>query len=107
MKYKFMTQPLLAGLYEPEGIYPDGRSILVECDRHNQRGPGHIDLWKLALDGSGKSERLTHFSDYPTYKASNPVVSDDGRFIAFQMGRSGDAAGVGHGIFVYDVERVQ
>ena len=92
---------------EPEGIYPDGQSILVECDRQNPRGPGHIDLWKLALDGSGHSERLTYFSDYQGYKASNPVVSDDGRYIAFQMGRSGDAAGVGHGLFLYDVDRAR
>ena len=92
---------------EPEGIFPDGQPTLVECDRQNHQGPGHIDLWKLALDGSGRYERLTHFSDYPGYKASNPVVSDDGRFIAFQMGHSGDAAGVGHGIFVYDVEKAE
>ena len=88
---------------EPEGMFPDGRATLVECDRQNHQGPGHIDLWKLALDGSGQYERLTFFSDYPGYKASNPVVSDDGRFIAFQMGKAGDAAGVGHGIFIYDI----
>ncbi len=88
---------------EPEGIYPDGRYTLVECDRHNHLGTGHIDLWRLKLDGSGEYKRLTWFSDYPGYKCSNPVVSDDGRFIAFQMGRSGDAAGVGHGIFVLDL----
>jgi hypothetical protein len=34
-------------------------------------------------------------------------VSDDGRFIAFQMAKSREAAGVGHGIFVYDIEKVQ
>jgi hypothetical protein len=38
----------------------------------------------------------------PTYRASNPVVSDDGRYMAFQMGRSGVAAGIGYGIFLYD-----
>jgi Tol biopolymer transport system component len=88
---------------EPEGIYPDGQFTLVECDKHNLQGAGHVDLWKLKLDGSGHYERLTHFSDFPGYKASNPVVSDDGRFIAFQLARSRDAAGVGHGIFVYDI----
>jgi len=93
-----------AGTYdEPEGIYPDGSHTLVECDRHNHLGTGHIDLWRLKLDGSGEYTRLTHFSDYPGYKCSNPVVSDDGKTIAFQLGRTGDAAGVGHGIFVYDV----
>ena len=41
-------------------------------------------------------------SGYPGYKASNPVISADGRFMAFQMARVGDPAGVGRGIFVYD-----
>jgi len=90
---------------EPEGIFPNGRHTLVECDEQNRQGPGHIDLWKLALDGSGGYTQLTHFSDFPGYKASNAVVSDDGRFIAFQMGHAGDPAGVGHGIFVYDLTK--
>jgi hypothetical protein len=34
------------------------------------------------------------------------VVSDDGRFIAFQMAKSREAVGIGHGIFVYDIELV-
>ena len=88
---------------EPEGIFPDGEHTLVECDKQNLKGSGCVDLWKLKLDGSGACERLTHFSDYPGYKASNPVVSDDGRFIAFQMAKSREAAGVGHGIFVLDL----
>lgn len=90
---------------EPEGIFPDGRFTLVECDKQNLKGPNHVDLWKLRLDGSGSCERLTHFSDYPGYKASNPVVSDDGNFIAFQLAKSGEGAGVGHGIFILDLEK--
>ena len=43
--------------------------------------------------------------DYAGYKASNPVVSDDGRFMAFQMAKSRDAAGVGYGIFIFDFEK--
>src|ERR1041384_430499 len=85
---------------EPEGIFPDGQFTLVECDRQNRKGSGNVDLWKLKLDGSGQTERLTYFSDYAGYKASNPVVSDDGRFIAFQMAKSKDPAGVGYGIFI-------
>jgi hypothetical protein len=92
---------------EPEGIFPDGEFTLVECDRQNLKGPGNVDLWKLKLDGSRQYERLTFFSDYPGYKASNPVVSDDGKFIAFQMARAKDPAGVGHGIFVYDIEKAK
>ena len=90
---------------EPEGIFPDGQYTLVECDRQNHGGWQRVDLWKLRLDGSGRSERLTHFSDYPGYKASNPVVSDDGRYMAFQTARTTEAAGVGHGIFLYDFEK--
>jgi hypothetical protein len=92
---------------EPEGIFPDGKHTLVECDRHCGKGPGHIDLYKLALDGSGRTERLTFFNEYPGYKASNPVVGDDGRYIAFQLARSQDAAGVGHGILVFDLGMYQ
>jgi hypothetical protein len=76
---------------EPEGIFPDGQYTLVECDKHTagkpKRGPGQVDLYKLKLDGSGQTQRLTFFNDYEGYKASNPVVSDDGRFMAFQMAR--------------------
>ena len=89
---------------EPEGIYPDGAHTLVECDRHSGKGSGHVDLWKLALDGSGRYERITWFSDGGRFKASNPVVSDDGRWIAFQVPRVGLAAGVGEGLYVLDLE---
>ena len=89
---------------EPEGIFPDGRYTLVECDKHNPKGTQYIDIYKLALDGSGKTERLTNFADYPGYKASNPVVSDDGRYMAFQVAKKGDAAGVGRGILIFDLE---
>ncbi len=92
---------------EPEGIFPDGQFTLVECDRQNHQGSGHVDLWRLKLDGSGQLERLTFFSDYPGYKASNPVVSDDGRFMAFQMAKSNDPAGVGYGVFIYDFAKAK
>jgi Tol biopolymer transport system component len=90
---------------EPEGIFPDGQWACVESDRDSPtgRGSGHVDIWKLALDGSGRMERLTRFNEYPGYKASNPVISDDGRFMAFQTARSKDPAGVGYGIFIADL----
>ncbi len=88
---------------EPEGIFPDGRHTLVECDKHNRKGSQHVDIYKLALDGSGDIERVTRFCDYPGYKASNPVVSDDGKFIAFQFARVGDPAGVGRGLLILDL----
>lgn len=93
---------------EPEGIFPDGKSTCVESDREagsGARGSQHVDIWKLALDGSGRMERLTTFNLYPGYKASNPVISDDGRFMAFQWARVGDPAGFGRGLFLYDLRR--
>lgn len=90
---------------EPEGIFPDGKHTLVECDVQKPGGPANLDLWKLALDGSGRQVRLTHFSDFPGYKATNGVVSDDGNWMAFQMGRAGDAPGIGHGVFLMDLTR--
>jgi Tol biopolymer transport system component len=93
---------------EPEGIFPDGKYTLVESDRHVSKGEEfkgiqYIDIHKLALDGSGTYERITHFSDYTGWKATNPVVSDDGRFIAFQYAKYGDPAGVGRGILLFDI----
>jgi hypothetical protein len=55
------------------------------------------------LDGQGRTERLTLFAEYPGYKATNPVISDDGRYMAFQFARKGDPAGVGRGITVFDL----
>jgi hypothetical protein len=96
---------------EPEGIFPDGIYTAVEGDRQcdvpgGKRGSGNIDIWKLKLDGTGKDlTRLTYFNDYEGGKASNPVVSTDGRFMAFQVARAEDPAGVGYGILVYWFKR--
>jgi len=105
---KIVNYSMAPGQYdEPEGIFPDGKHTLVECDKHSRAGVQHIDIYKLALDGSGRTRRMTFFSDYPGYKASNPVVSDDGRYIAFQVARRGDSAGVGRGIFIFDIEKFE
>jgi hypothetical protein len=89
---------------EVEGIFPDGRYTLVESSKQvetlgGQHGSREIDIWKLRLDGTGKDfVRVTNFNDYVGWKASNPVVSTDGRYIAFQIARAADEAGVGYGI---------
>jgi len=88
---------------EVEGTSPDGRWTLVESSREQGAGNQdfhHIDIWRLWLEGGHEFERMTRWGDYPGFKASNPVVSNDGRRIAFQSGRTDEAAGVGHGIFV-------
>jgi len=92
---------------ETEGIFPDGQYTCVEGDRQvaelgGKHGSGNIDVWKLKLDGTGKDfVRLTHFNDFEGGKSSNPVVSTDGRFMAFQTARNTDPAGVGYGIILY------
>jgi hypothetical protein len=92
---------------ECEGIFPDGKYTLVEADRQcaelgGRRGASNIDIWKLKLDGTGKDfVRLTHFNDYEGGKASNPVVSTDGKYMAFQTANTADPAGVGYGILLY------
>ena len=107
-----VNQSASIGFYnEPEGIFPDGLHTCVESD-HQSRAFGdpasfrNIDIWKLRLDGTGKSfTRLTTFNDHEGWKASNPVVSRDGRFMAFQVGRTADEAGVGYGILLMRFDR--
>jgi hypothetical protein len=92
---------------ECEGIFPDGKYTLVEGDRQcdwlgGKRGASNIDIWKLKLDGAGKDfVRLTNFNDFEGGKASNPVVSTDGKYMAFQFANTADPAGVGYGILLY------
>jgi Tol biopolymer transport system component len=92
---------------ECEGIFPDGKYTLVEGDRQcdwlgGKRGGSNIDIWKLRLDGTGKDfVRLTNFNDFEGGKASNPVVSTDGRYMSFQSAKTTDPAGVGYGLLLY------
>ena len=87
---------------EIEGIYPDGRFALVESSRDQPTNTSKtIDIWKLELKpGNSEMTRVTRWGDFPGNKASNPVVSPDGRAIAFQSGRMGEESGVGFGIYV-------
>jgi Tol biopolymer transport system component len=91
---------------EVEGIFPDGEYTLVESSREQlEHNSNYIDIWKLKLEpNSTDFTRVTHWGEYRGYKASNPVVSPDGKRMAFQSARSKDPAGVGYGIFVMDVK---
>jgi GH43 family beta-xylosidase len=95
---------------EVEGIFPGGEYSLVEADRQcdwlgGKRGGSNIDIWKLKLDGTGKNfERITHFNDYEGGKASNPVISSNGEYMAFQFANTADPAGVGYGLLLYKFE---
>lgn len=88
---------------EAEGVFPDGKFTLVERAKHNGNHWPLIDAYKLALDGSGRVERMTYFTTYPGYKAGEQVISDDGRYMAFTLGKSGMEAGQGFGLFLYDI----
>lgn len=96
---------------EVEGIFPDGKYTLVESSKQvntlgGEHGSREIDIWKLRMDGTGKDfVRLTNFNDYQGWKASNPVVSTDGRQIAFQIARTTDEAGVGYGIVLLRLKK--
>ncbi|MCA1963227.1 MAG: alpha/beta hydrolase fold domain-containing protein [Prosthecobacter sp.] len=89
---------------EVEGIFPDGQSTLVERNRSVSKPWPMVDAWRVWFDGSREPQRLTLFLDFPGHKASNYVVSQDGRLIAFQLGVSGDEAGVGYGVFLMEVD---
>jgi Tol biopolymer transport system component len=87
---------------EVEGIFPDGTHTLVESSRDQAaQDSAHIDIWKMPLvPNATEYVRMTHWGEYDGYKASNPVVSPDGKTIAFQSARTKDPAGVGYGIFL-------
>ena len=96
----------VAGEYnEVEGIFPNGEYTLVESSREQiEQNSNYIDIWKLKLEPNSQDfTRMTHWGEYAGFKASNPVVSPDGKRFAFQSARSKDPAGVGYGIFVMDL----
>ena len=92
---------------EAEGIFPDGKYILIESDRHQpreERNKYKLDIYKLKLDGSGEVERLADFSTryFNKIKSDNPVVNKKGNMIAHQFGFQ-KGAGDGRGIFLFDL----
>jgi hypothetical protein len=90
---------------EAEGVFPDGRFTIVESDRHTrEKRKWRIDLYRLALDGSNRSDRLTFFEGIEgPYHGSNGDVSPDGRYLAVQLGIHGMGAGQGRGLMLIDL----
>jgi hypothetical protein len=89
---------------EPEGIFPDGLHTLVEHGPSDKNAWPLLDLYKLKLDGSGEMQRLTYFTDYKGYKANQGVISDDGKYLSFQIGKDNTEPGVGFGFLIMDLE---
>jgi hypothetical protein len=98
------------GYAEVEGVFPDGRSTLVEYSEEVEfRKATHIiDLWQFALDGSGTKRRVTHYNALdPSLKANQGVVSPDGRWMAFGVSTGAIEAkvpGQGIGMFLMDLK---
>ncbi len=92
---------------EAEGVFPDGESIAIEreVDTYTAVPVGDIDIWRLPLDGRGVPERLTYFSEYRGYGANNPVISPDGRKMAFGLRVKGGGHGNAEGMLLYDFEK--
>ena len=93
---------------EPEGVFPDGKYMLAESSRHRHNVPGKknydgIDLYIVALDGTGATQRLTFFNEDPLFKCTQGVISDDGKYMAFQLSKTTDETGYGYGVMVMDV----
>jgi hypothetical protein len=95
------------GYDEAEGVFPGGNSIAVEreVDTYTAIPVGDIDIWQLALDDTGKSRRLTYFSEYAGFGANNPVVSPNGRKMAFGLRIKGGQHGNAHGMLLYDFNK--
>ena len=85
---KTTTYRKLAGEYnEVEGIFPDGAYTLVESSREQlEQNSNYIDIWKLKLEPDSQDfTRVTHWGEYRGFKASNPVVSPNGKRIAYLL----------------------
>ena len=92
---------------EAEGVFPDGKTIAVEreVDTYTAVPVGDIDIWQLSLDGSAASRRLTYFSQYAGFGANNPVVSPDGKKMAFGLRIKGGEHGNAQGILLYHFDK--
>lgn len=98
---------------EPEGVFPDGKYILVESDMYLpiSQHAQVLDLYRMKIDGKGNDMlRLTHFGDYNipnsdvTFKANQGVISEDGKYMLFGEGRSNTNSqpGTGFGLYLLD-----
>jgi hypothetical protein len=90
---------------EAEGIHPSGESIFVERDRAIELFPSTVEIWRLTLDGSGRFERMTNFTQYCGYGADQPVVAPNGREFVFQMDQAGGAQGQGAAMLLFDLDQ--
>jgi hypothetical protein len=85
---------------EAEGVAPGGQWEAVE------RGYPEVDIWRLSLDGEAVWEQLTFVAEqFPGWKASNPVISPDERWMAFTLGLiDAPSEGSGVALLLFDLD---
>ncbi|MEU1957129.1 TolB family protein [Nocardia rhamnosiphila] len=89
---------------EAENVAPDGEAVYVERDFvHEGDTAGEIDIWRLDLTDSSW-QRMTMFNRYAPHYASNPTVSPDGRWLAYQLSYNGEIEGQGLGILLQPLD---
>lgn len=97
-----------AGEYaEVEGIAPEGDWATVECGKQDKMALPPLDICRLDLKANGALSRLV-LAAKPgdTRGVSNPVVSPDGQWIAFQRSDSADPdIGGGSGVYLLRLSR--
>lgn len=99
---RFITYRRVVGEYnEVEGIAPDGKWATVECGIQETAALPPLDICELEMKPDGKMRRIiVGTQPGSSSHVSNPVVSPDGKYIAFQKGDS--AVGeIGEGMGVY------
>ena len=99
---EFVTYLRKEGEYnEVEGVAPDGSWAAVECGVQSGPGLPPLDICRLELKPNGAVRRLiAGTTPGSTSDVSNPVVSPDGKWLAFQ--RSDAVSGeIGEGYGVY------
>ena len=92
---------------EAEGIAPDGSWDAVECGTPTRPGPNPLDICRLELKPDGQRTVLVDAtSSGGSIHVSNPVVSPDGRWLAFQASdySSGE---IGEGVGIYTIRIAQ
>lgn len=88
---------------EAEGIAPDGSWDAVECAKPTSPGLPPLDICKLEMKPDGALTPLVVATQPGSMRSiSNPVVSPDGKWLAFQMSERGTGE-IGEGMGIYRV----
>jgi len=94
--------PAPAGYHQAVGIFPDGKSLLLESERlpGASRPARQLDLCRLKLDGTGETERLAEAPSGPI--SGGGVVNRPGTLIAHPLSQG---KGEAQGILLLDLEK--